>query len=171
MHVTTSGSAQRVSGGGWVRKWLVLLGHRWRVWGWRSTFNEHLMSIQRVCASRSVSALRRIVHCTFRFFALDAFARSSHAVQRFHPPRPGDSEHLVCNLPPPPPPLKSPPQGGICHLGPESMGNTGRQRRHRKFLRGAEADLQCDTMVQISGAAPPPPGGNRHFVAAPPPPP
>ena len=61
-------------------------------------------------------------------------------------------------LPPPrnpPPPLKPPPlQGGNHHFGPESIGNT---RRQRKFLQGTEADLHCDTMVQICGAAPPPP--------------
>ena len=77
----------------------------------------------------------------------------------------------------PKPPLKShppletppPPKGGNRHLGPESIGNTRRQRRRRKFLQGAEADLHCDTMVQICGAPPPPQGGNRHFVIPPPP--
>ena len=55
----------------------------------------------------------------------------------------------------PPPLLKSPPP---CHLGPESIGNTRRQRHQRKILqgaKGAEADLHCDTMVQICGAVPP----------------
>ena len=47
----------------------------------------------------------------------------------------------------PPPPLR-----GDRHLGPESIGNTRRPRRQRGFLQGAEADLHCDTMVQICGA-------------------
>ena len=45
------------------------------------------------------------------------------------------------------------------------MGNTRRRRRQRKFLQGDNADLHCDTMVQICGAVPP------HFVTATPPPP
>ena len=37
-------------------------------------------------------------------------------------------------------------------------------------ILGAEADLDCNTMVQICGAVPPPPvGGNHHFVTVPPP--
>ena len=43
----------------------------------------------------------------------------------------------------PPLPLKSPPLqpcggGGDRHLGPESIGNTRRQRRQRKILQGAK---------------------------------
>ena len=72
--------------------------------------------------------------------------------------------------PPPPPPLGNPPPpGGHPSHGPKSIENI---RRQRKFLPGAEADLHCDTMVQICGAPPPPPpgGGNRHIMTAPPPP-
>ena len=76
-----------------------------------------------------------------------------------------------CHVPPPPfaisPPFAIPPQERS--LGPESIGNTRRQRRQRKFLQSAKADLHCDTMVQICGAVPPPPqGGNRHFMTVPP---
>ena len=52
-----------------------------------------------------------------------------------------------------------PPPGGNRHLRPESIGHNRRRRRQRKLLQGAEADLQCDTMVQICGAPPPPWGG------------
>ena len=75
-----------------------------------------------------------------------------------------------------PPPLKSlPPPGGGWnrHLGPESIGNTRRQRRQRKFLQGAKADLHCDTMVQFCGAGPglvpTPPGGEPSLCNRPPP--
>ena len=90
------------------------------------------------------------------------------------PPPQGGNRHLGpkrgAHFAPPfgkPPP---PPKGGNRHLGPESIGNTRRRRRQRKFLQGAEADLHCDTMVQICGAVPPPPQGeDRHFVTPPPP--
>ena len=71
-----------------------------------------------------------------------------------------------------PPPLQSPPppQGGNHHLGPESIENTRRQRKFLQGAEGTEADLHCDTMVQICGAPPPPhQGGNRHVVTPPPP--
>ena len=57
------------------------------------------------------------------------------------------------------PPLQSspPPGGGGQSLGPKSIENTKHQRRRRKFLQGAEANLHCDTTVQICGATPPPP--------------
>ena len=70
----------------------------------------------------------------------------------------------IQNTCPPPP-----PQGGNHHLGPESIGNTRRQRRQREFLQGAKADLHCDTMVQICGAVAPPGGGT--VTLCPPPPP
>ena len=86
-------------------------------------------------------------------------------------------------LPPPCNPAPPPLWGGNHHLGPKSIENTRRHRRQRDFLqgtKGAEADLDCDTMVQICGAPPTPPppthrgfvpnappkGGNRHFVTA-----
>ena len=57
----------------------------------------------------------------------------------------------------------TPPRGGGGrHLGPESIGSTRRRRPQRKLLQGAEgaeADLHCDTMVQICGAVPPTRGG------------
>ena len=56
---------------------------------------------------------------------------------------------LRVSAPPPPPPLstphpplKSPPQaGGNRRLGPESIGNTRRRRRQRKFLQGAKENF------------------------------
>ena len=72
----------------------------------------------------------------------------------------------------PPPLCNSPPApGGEPSLGPKSIENTRRQRRQRKFLQGAEADLHCDTMVQICGATPPPPRGEPSLHDCPPPPP
>ena len=80
-------------------------------------------------------------------------------------------------LPPPPlvvpPPCNPPPQeGGGWSLGPKSIENTRCQRRHRKFLQGAEApeaDLHYDTMVQFGGATPPPPVGEPSLHDPPPP--
>ena len=61
---------------------------------------------------------------------------------------------MHCQRPPPPPLQSSPPWGGERSLGPESIGNT---RRQRKFLQGAEADLHCDD----SWCNPPPPWGGK----------
>ena len=67
-------------------------------------------------------------------------------------------------------PCPSPPGGGPS-LSPKSIENTRCQRRQRKFLQGAEADLHCDTMVQFCGATPPPPRGGRPLHDRPSPPP
>ena len=69
----------------------------------------------------------------------------------------------------PPPPLQSPPS-----RGPESIGNSGRQRRQGKSLQGAKgdegADLHCDTMEQFCGAMPPPPPRGATITSRHPPP-
>ena len=58
--------------------------------------------------------------------------------------------------PPTPPPLKStPPPGGE----PSPWPRKHTKYQPPKFLQGAEADLHCDTMVQICGAVSPPPRG------------
>ena len=62
----------------------------------------------------------------------------------------------------PPPPPQSPP---LCNSAPPWGGTVTWPRKHRPkapFLqgsKGAEADLHCDTMVQICHATPPPWGG------------
>ena len=89
-------------------------------------------------------------------------AASFHAI--LHTPLTPPGSHLqsltIHFTPTPPPPLQSPPlAGGGLSFGPKSLENTGHQRRQRKILQGAEADLHSDTMVQFCGAIPPPPVG------------
>ena len=59
------------------------------------------------------------------------------------------------------PPCNPPPPGGERSRGPKSIENIyfRHRRRQRKFLQGAEADLNCATMVQFCVTPPPPRGG------------
>ena len=119
---------------------------------------------QAVCGSnRTICAVGEL---PYLWTPQSAQRRQSALVQQV-PSRTHPSCQFGCAFPPPP---RNPPPMGATVTWPETHRKYLASKAAKKILQGAEADLHCDTIVQICGAIPPPLGGEPSFHDCPAPP-